>query len=130
MGADFCFAATPAPVDQHGELLTTTEKGGVMTQIAERLRSIESIDDFILNFTGYEPEEEDDPSTFDYAVEQVGQFINEWRLSRELIVTTFDTDRKWIVSGGMSWGDDPTNEFAVLSFIEATRIFEEPFTIE
>ena len=128
MGADFCWAAAPAPIDQHGELLTTTEKGGVITQIAERLQSTPFIENYVVDFLGYQQEEETDATPLDYAAEQVALFIDDWKLSRELGSGTFGSDRLWIVTGGMTWGDNPTDAFSVVSFIEATGIFEEPFT--
>ena len=127
MGADFCWAAVKAPVDQHGEPLTTTEKGGVITQIAERLRSIGSIDDYISDILGYEQEDEGDATPFDHAVEQVALFVNEWNTSRGVGSGTFESDRLWLITGGMTWGDDPNEDFTIMSFIEATHIFDEPF---
>ena len=128
MGADFCWAAVKAPIDQHGELLTTTEKGGVITQIVERLHSIESINDYINDSLGYELEDDADTTPFDYVVEQVALFIDNWQTSREVGWGTFESDRLWLITGGMTWGDPPSEHFSIMSFIGATNIFEEPFT--
>lgn len=52
--------------------------------------------------------------------------LNDTFTSRE--VTTLEIDgRLYMETGGMSWGDDPTEAFPILSFFDDLGIFQAPF---
>ena len=123
MGAQLIIATCNYPVNTRGDYIIKPYDG-LREQIEERLRALkpELLNDYASTFLVLEPEE-----VFPAAVDAVLEFLEVWDNSREVTGLEVNADRPIIVTGGPSWGDNPTECFGVVSFINYTELFEEPF---
>lgn len=114
------------PVDTRGDYIRKPYEG-LREQIEERLRSLQPalVNDYASTFLILEPEE-----VFPAAVDAVLEFLEVWYTSREVTDLEVNANRPIIVTGGPSAGDFPTECFGVVSFINYTNLFEEPFDAE
>lgn len=127
MGADMTLAGCPAPVDRNEQPITTATPEFI-AMVKERVRSLEP--NFITNFI-VTPEDGLDES-IDAIVAAIAALVNEWRdVRRDIAWRTIGEDpRLWLFSGGMTWGDDPSDSFSLLDFIDTFDLFTEPFDMD
>jgi len=140
MGADFLFATCEWPKVRNGELAVNSGPlvGAIMSRLAKVIATTESLADF--GYYGNWDEETDDWRN--EAVESCREVVDDifgvdlkWGRND---VATFDPEwnthdksrRMWVMTGGMSWGDVPTDAFDTLCILDALGIMNEPFEID
>jgi len=113
MGADLCLAITAYPTLKNGDMAQAGDElaGRVKAQLA-------SIPDEALQDAAYGTGHDDDLEDFR---EMIGAAIDEIFGNplppRDVNIVCLG-GQWWVVTGGMSWGDDPTESFAAVTALE------------
>lgn len=132
MGADFVFSAAPAPRWDDEELIkqpTETEIMWVREEIIRRIVWTEAnVENAVCYFADFGDYEGSDQEAGALAVDALVNLVEMWHDRRDIgWLSTGDDREPWIVTGGMTWGDDPTDSYAVIAFACETGVFDEPF---
>lgn len=130
MGADFVFSAAPAPRWDDEELIkqpTETEIAWVRQTIVGRIvwneATVENAECYF-----YDADDGSIKNARRLAVDALVNLVETWHDRRDLgWLSTGDDREPWIVTGGMTWGDDPTDSYAVVAFACEAGVFDEPF---
>lgn len=130
MGADFVFAAAPAPRWDDDELIkqpTNEELAWLREAIAARIVWTEaSVEDAECYF--YDADDGSIEHATDLALDALVDLVATWHDRRDIgWLSTGDDREPWMVTGGMTWGDDPTDSYAVIAFACSVGVFDEPF---
>jgi hypothetical protein len=86
--------------------------------------SDKQLDELFIQVNGYEPDPEDDPSRV-FFKEVLALFYNETVVRRDVGEWLID-GQAYLVTGGMTWGDDPTDSYAVIEAVAALNITNTP----
>lgn len=71
--------------------------------------------------------DEDRQNILDAAYRDAETVIEAFHSTWRTIVTARFCDRWYVFAGGMSWGDNPSDEFQPVFNIDNLQVFEEPF---
>lgn len=140
MGADMILTGCPAPVDRNEQPITTATPEFIEA-LYERLRSINTANPKSLPLyvddaeNGWVPSLTDPEvltSIVDVVAKDIIAVVNEWWEDRRDLTwrTNGDNPRLWIYTGGMTWGDPPTDSYAIIEFIDFLDVFIDPFDID
>ena len=131
MGADLIITCMEYPHDAEGKPLPASPELAkqILARVKAQIDTFESVEDFHNN--GYWPDNEDD-DLWREVPENVTTFVNdtfgEGYASREL--ASFPLKGVWyIFTGGMSWGDEPTDAMTPVNFLSCLGVTEEPFEL-
>ena len=126
MGADLILAHAPFPVFNDGE--SVDNFGDILDQVVERyLFNWEvclSVADMSLGMF-----DEDNAEILNALVaqaEEVVKICSGELYTRNTTDLNFD-DRWYIFSGGLSWGDSPSESYQSISVVSDTNVFDRPF---
>lgn len=143
MGADFLCAWTDAPRAEGRPWLTPDDWDAVKPQIDARIEAV--LDDEhhlseLIDWTycaAMEDPPEDDEASMATARERARSQLAEWckdvfyvctEGSRDASSITID-GRTVLVTGGMSWGDTPTDCFDAVAYVGGFGIYKEPLVV-
>jgi hypothetical protein len=132
MGADFIFAALTWPSDDEGKALPAGP--GVVSETLRRLMialSDETID--FENF-GYDVEGETDEEIAEErsgVVEECADFIrttfSTYNWPRDIGYMEHGPFCNLMLTGGTSWGDDPSDSYKVMQFLDYLGVSKDPY---
>lgn len=134
MGADFIIAGCPSPVDRNEQPITTATPEFI-EMLRQRIRAVVATNPHALQgYYGMEDEEwlADGVTSLDTMVVDITALVNEWwDVRRDIAWRTIGEDpRLWLFTGGMTWGDDPSDSFSLIDFIDTFDLFDEPFDMD
>lgn len=123
MGADLILAVSPLPVWEDGTDCANDDDFKAALQ--QRLATDSSWRDEVQN---QNPDVEDNAEEMTWCLDAVQDFMeaNDNVHQRDLVTRKF-ADRWYAFTGGMTWGDDPSDLFAPMLFLDNTGLFIEPF---
>ena len=132
MGADFTFAICKIPIDTTAKMLMNGDN--LKRAVTERFLKISCEDDLFLTTLEdcgvlYSEDDEDVKSIVADKATEVADFLTSGWESRDTATMQLDGNYYYI-TGGMSWGDEPTDSYPVINLIDALGITNEPFTPE
>ncbi len=126
MGADLVLIACRQPIWADGSPIVEWSDE-VETIVRERLSAIEPDDlDVMVEETFPFWEEEPDATNITTTVGAAREAVESIG-SRMTVAMRFGDDHPWLVTGGTSWGDNPSDEFHAISLLSETGIFDAPF---
>lgn len=134
MGADFMFAIAPKPV--YADMMPVNDFDDIRDEVFQRIINSEDIQESIaIRF--FEKEDEDEMTVEDWLsfLDQVRDYFRIiTSVPRDCGFFSFPTEpdysiREYVVTGGCSWGDDPTDSFEAVYFADCTGIFDKPFAL-
>ena len=131
MGADFVYAICKIPTNTEGEFVDFGE--ALDRAIVKRFRNValnkdlllETVEDCGIYVT--ESQEEDYESLVSDLATNVAAFVSTAWQSRDISSIKIDGKYYWI-TGGMSWGDSPTDSYDIVNLIDSLGITKETFT--
>jgi len=126
MGADFIYSICRIPYTGDGDVLFSGFT--VASVIKQRFLKIDreevlsNLEDCGIYYDG----EDFDSFVSEKANEVFNFFESGWNLSDTAILVL--EGRHYYITGGMSWGDTPTDSYDIIAFINALEITEKPIT--
>jgi len=132
MGADFTFAICKIPINTEAKMILSGE--GLKRAVKQRFTKISVEDDLFLRTLEdcgvcLTEEEENNEELVAQKADEVADFLTSGWESRDTATMQLDGNYYYI-TGGMSWGDEPTDSYPVINLIDALGITEVPFTDE
>lgn len=141
MGADMLIAICRAPHSVKDKRLTGSNE--ILQEIKRRVDKIvpdddnlerwadpDSFDDW--DWDNYHDSDDDDErrdeqvAAYHYRLHMAARAL----LAHSREVTTIEIDRKYyLASGGMSWGDPPTDAYDSIALVDEAGIFDDPFPV-
>ena len=121
MGADFIYAvANITETKEHWQdILGELHDGKMEAYIKES-------DTLLYWSEDYDHLDTDSPEFFQAVAERVSDAINTaYGESRELGTFRDNSEEEWAITGGMSWGDDPTDAFYDLRIVDSFQTWYE-----
>lgn len=124
MGADFTYAICRIPYDEAGEVFYS---GNIVKNVMKQrfLKSFREEEQFwgTLEDCGYFYEEEN----IEEVAEEIADFFDKgWGL-RDTATLTLD-EKHYFITGGLSWGDEPTDSYKIIALIDALGITDKAIT--
>ena len=132
MGADFTFAICKIPINTEAKMILSGDN--LKRAVTERFLKISREDDLFLTTLEdcgvlYSEDVGDVNSIVADKATEVADFLTSGWESRDTATMQLDGNYYYI-TGGMSWGDEPTDSYPVINLIDALGITEVPFTDE
>lgn len=123
MGADFLLAGCPSPIDRDGVRLDAETRRRVLAVRIDQLEE-ELLAELADYYLFLDAAEEDDwqGAVRDRLVSYLDVFTEHWRDTASFLVG----DRWWVMAGGMSGGDSPSDSYDKLAALALTGITEAP----
>lgn len=127
MGADFLISGCRVPVDRFGRAITEWSDA-LEVALRKRIAEIEPDHLDVLVENVY-PEPGEEITNVEQTLEAAREAVQA-QSYRTATIGYFGDERGWIVTGGQSYGDVPTEEFDAVALVGSTLIFDEPFDLE
>jgi len=132
MGADFTFAICNIPVDTNNTMILSGDN--LKRAVTERFLKISREDNLFLTTLEdcgvlYSEDDEDVESIIADKANEVADFLSNYGLLRDVADLHLE-GKHYFITGGMSWGDEPTDSYDIINLIDALGITNEPFTSE
>jgi len=126
MGADFVYSICRIPYTGDGDVLFSGKT--VANVIKQRFLKIDR-EEVLSNLEdcGIYCDGEDFESFVSEKAEEISDFLESGWNFRDTATLVLE-GRHYYITGGMSWGDTPTESYDVIALIEALGITEEPIT--
>ena len=130
MGADLVITFHPAPTTTTGQpLITVTD--AQRAEVERRIRAINPDPETIVSIIA-DHYCVDDEATADEVitemVDAVCDYLSGWQNSRNSQWVIIKDDL-YVITGGTTWGDDPSEHWTAACFVERHGIFDEPFPV-
>ena len=127
MGADFIYGICQIPAYEDGTRVIPSVLGQVMSQRFLNYFTEGEVS-LLLDDLGIYVEDKDDSEIQelikDYAKEV--EYFYTSGLDHRDVGTLFLEGKYYALSGGMSWGDEPTDSYRIMTIIESTGIDRKP----
>ena len=132
MGADFTFTICKIPINTKAEMILSGEN--LKRAVKQRFTKFATEDDlFFITLENcgvlYSEDEENVEEIVAQKADEVADFLTSGWESRDTATMQLD-GKYYFITGGMSWGDEPTDNFGIINLIDAMGITETPFTEE
>ena len=132
MGADFTFTICKIPINTKAEMILSGEN--LKRAVKQRFTKFSVEDDLFLRTLEdcgvcLTEEEENNEELVAQKADEVADFLTSGWESRDTATMQLD-GKYYFITGGMSWGDEPTDNFGTINLIDALGITEVPFTDE
>lgn len=134
MGADFLYAVTPEAIFDDGKPVANF--GDIEKQILNRIIASPEIQTDIAEMMHHKTVEEMQESDWLTSLLVIDWYfqvtVSEPRDCSHIVLSCENGHRSrvHIITGGVSWGDDPTDSFEAIWFLQVTQLFSEPFSYE
>lgn len=132
MGADFTFAICKIPINTEAKMILSGEN--LKRAVKQRFTKFSVEDDLFLRTLEdcgvcLTEEEENNEELVAQKADEVADFLESGWQGRDTATLSLEGGY-YFITGGMSWGDEPTDSFGIINLIDALGITEVPFTDE
>ena len=132
MGADFTFAICKIPINTEAKMILSGEN--LKRAVKQRFTKFSVEDDLFLRTLEdcgvcLTEEEENNEELVAQKADEVADFLEGGWQIRDTATMHID-GKYYFITGGMSWGDEPTDSYGTINLIDALGITEVPFTDE
>lgn len=128
MGAELIITIHPAPTTESGTPLRTVTDA-VRAEVDRRIRAIDTDPEVVASVIA-DNLYVDDANTADETIAEmeaaVSAYLAEWEQSRDSTWAVIN-DITYVVTGGTTWGDDPSAHWSAACFATVHNLFDEPF---
>jgi hypothetical protein len=129
MGSDFIFAALRWPSDADGAPLTAGP--ALVSETLRRLTEAFTCEVDLGNFGYYledEVSEEERREIFEQAADFVRSLFSSDEWPRDIGYAEFGPHCNVLLTGGMSYGDEPTESYRIMALLDGLGITREPYS--
>jgi hypothetical protein len=127
MGADFTYAICKIPVDTNNTMILSGDN--LKRAVKQRFLKLADEDDLFTRTLEDCGVYADDAERVNSLADEIADFLVNHGVLRDVLDLHLD-GKHYFITGGMSWGDEPTDSFPTINLIDALGITEEPFTDE
>jgi len=132
MGADFTYAVCKIPVDTNNTMILSGDN--LKRAVKQRFLKLADEGDLFLRTLEdcgvlYSEDEENVQEIVAQKADEIADFLANYGVLRDVSDLHLE-GKHYFITGGMSWGDEPTDSYPTINLIDALGITEEPFTDE
>lgn len=123
MGADMLLAIAASPVTSSGSPATLMDE--VCIRVRDRVVAAFAAGDVEAEFF-VELLEEGQSVTADTVTDALTRWLRDGGLQSREVAHLRINNRQYVATGGLSWGDSPTDAFSYVSLLDDIRAFDQP----
>jgi hypothetical protein len=127
MGADFTYAICKIPVDTNNTMILSGDN--LKRAVKQRFLKLSVEEDLFTRTLEDCGVYADDAERVNSLADEIADFLANYGVLRDVSDLHLD-GKHYFITGGMSWGDEPTDSYPTINLIDALGITEEPFTDE
>lgn len=123
MGADLILAIIPWPADEQGQPWSRNDD--LVTMLQGRLASY--TDEQLMECPRGGNDDDTPGEVRQWLNDQIDHLFGDYLLPRDCADVTL-AGKTWLITGGPSWGDDPTESYAFVSALEYLGLTDVPIS--